>query len=132
MLHIAIFRLTSIFAFCIVPNMQNYVAMKPIADIHSQRLWALDGFMRDFRLDFAAHPHAVRHDIATLLDLADAIAAALKQWRRLAASLDVAALAPFDQGHAAALVLECVFDDLLDPSAWRILRAALTLTDNPR
>jgi len=46
-------------------------------------------------------------------------------WADITADLDLAMARPFDLDRAARLVSESVFDDLLDPGAWRILSAAL-------
>ncbi|MBS0412683.1 MAG: hypothetical protein JSR86_22390 [Proteobacteria bacterium] len=66
-----------------------------------------------------------RIDAAILRELAQAIRASVMIWADMAADLDLAAVRPLDQGRAARLVAEAVFDDLMDPAAWRVLTAAL-------
>ncbi len=66
-----------------------------------------------------------RMDGAILAELACAIRASTMIWSDLFADLDLAASAPFDGARAATLVAECVFDEVLEPSAWRVLKAAL-------
>jgi hypothetical protein len=66
-----------------------------------------------------------RIDCAILRELAQAIRASVMIWADISADLDLAMARPFDHDRAARLVAETVFDDLLEPGAWRVLSAAL-------
>lgn len=66
-----------------------------------------------------------RMDSAILGELAAAIRASAMIWADLFADLDLAASARFDRERAAVLVAESVFDEVLEPAAWRVLSAAL-------
>ncbi len=68
-----------------------------------------------------------RSDTNLLWRLASAIAAALGEWTQLTDGLDLARSAPLDSRLTADLVLEVVFDPVLEPGAWRVLAAALAL-----
>jgi hypothetical protein len=66
-----------------------------------------------------------RLDCAILRELAATIHESVTLWVDMARDLDLAAARPFDRRRAAVLVAESVFDDVLDPGAWRVLSAAL-------
>ena len=66
-----------------------------------------------------------RRENAALDELARSIAQATTQWRDLDRPLDLAT--PYDPARAGELILETVFDEILDPAAWRVLAAALAL-----
>ena len=66
-----------------------------------------------------------RREIEALGDLAKAIARAALEWRDLVAPLELAS--PYDATRAGDLILETVFDEILDPAAWRVLAGAVAL-----
>ena len=70
-----------------------------------------------------------RLDTTVLVELALAIKGSAIIWADLFEGLDLAVCAPFDSERAASLVAECVFDELLDGAAWRVLNAALALAE---
>ena len=69
---------------------------------------------------------AARDEIAALSALAGGIGRAVTDWRALMAP--VATERPFDTRRAGALILECVFDEILPADAWSVLAAAFDLT----
>jgi hypothetical protein len=66
-----------------------------------------------------------RREVLALGDLAKAIARAASEWRDLVAPLELAS--PYDPTRAGDLILETVFDEVLDPAAWRVLAGAVAL-----
>ncbi len=66
-----------------------------------------------------------RLEIAALDELARSIARSTSQWQGLVRPLDLAS--PYDAARAGELILETVFDGILDPQAWRVVAAALAL-----
>jgi hypothetical protein len=101
------------------------------ADIRTQRLHAVDGHCADFIADCVRRGEAgrviARADLELLMDLARLIGLGVRSWASIFARLDLAAAADFDRHRAAALVLETVFDELLEPPAWRVLAAGVDL-----
>ena len=69
-------------------------------------------------------------DLAGVSALAMRLAADVNAWRHMVERLDHAAGARLDVHRAADLVLESVFDEVLAPSAWRVLSAALALAQD--
>jgi 5'(3')-deoxyribonucleotidase len=72
----------------------------------------------------AAHAQT---EAMALADLAEAIARSLGEWRDLLRDVDLARA--FDARRAARLVLESVFDDILTPAPWRVLAAAVAVSE---
>ncbi|MHB8529692.1 MAG: hypothetical protein ACYC8V_09310 [Caulobacteraceae bacterium] len=68
-----------------------------------------------------------RDEVETLWELAGAITEDLSGWANLVGRLDFAARAGLDPSEAAALIVECVFDPVLDAQACRVLAAAIDL-----
>lgn len=103
------------------------------SDPRGARLHTLDAQGEAFVAAFAgrgeAGPSVARGDIETLAALAHAIAHDLALWRPLVQRLDLARDGDFDTRRAGALILETVFDELLEPHAWRVLAAALDLAE---
>jgi hypothetical protein len=72
-------------------------------------------------------------DIAALRELAQGVAEATRAWTTPFERLDLARSlggrhpAAIEPKRAGALILESVFDELVDPGAWRVLAAALDL-----
>jgi hypothetical protein len=66
-------------------------------------------------------------DVAALCHLAQALADSLAEWRPIIARLDGHQARAFDAAHAGTLVIESVFDELLDAPACRVLAAAFDL-----
>ena len=69
-------------------------------------------------------------DLAGVSALATRLAADVTAWRTIVERLNHAAGARLDVRRAADLVLESVFDEVLVPSAWRVLSAALALAQD--
>lgn len=66
-------------------------------------------------------------EITLLDDTAMAVMADVERWRAFIDRLDRAASGRFNSRRAGQLILENVFDDVLIPSAWRLLAASLAL-----
>ena len=64
-------------------------------------------------------------DCRVLGEIALAIRGSVMIWADLFEGLDLAPCAPFDSARAAVLVAESVFDEVLEPAAWRVLASAL-------
>jgi hypothetical protein len=94
-------------------------------------LHAFDAHAAAFTQAFPGHARGARRDLDTLTDLADAIVASLAFWGRLCERLDLAREPGRGWGQAGALLLENLFDDVLVPEAWRVLRAAVDLAEDP-
>jgi|SRR5665213_712869 len=90
-------------------------------DAHARALSA------DLALRFELGERIAGAEIETLSALARGIAASVAAWGELARGLNAP---PFDGRRAGVLVLEVVFDELLDPAAWRVLAAALELAQS--
>jgi hypothetical protein len=71
-----------------------------------------------------------RREIVALGDLAKAIARVTTEWRGLITPLELTT--PYDATRAGDLIVETVFDEILDPAAWRVLTAALALAQAPK
>lgn len=104
-----------------------------LSDPRGDRLRALDAAREAF-VDacagrFEAGRAAALAEAETLGALAGAIAQSLASWRTVFRRLDLAGEVAFDPDRAGALVLEAVFDGLLEPCAWRVLAGALDLAD---
>jgi hypothetical protein len=76
---------------------------------------------------FEAGVFVAQGEARALADLADAIARSLGEWRDLLRGVDMARA--FDTRRAARLVLEGVFEDLLGSAPWRVLAAAVALSE---
>ena len=70
-------------------------------------------------------------EVIFLDDLATALIADIGRWRVLVDRLDRAANGRLNSRRAAQLVLENVFDDVLIPSAWRLMAASVALARGP-
>jgi len=103
--------------------------MTPSPDSRGVLLHAFDAHAAAYIASHPGQARASRRDIDTLSRLAEAIVASLALWARLCERLDLAREPGRDPRLAGALVLESVFDDLLVPSAWNVLRAALDLAE---
>jgi hypothetical protein len=72
-------------------------------------------------------------DVVALRELAQGVIEAMRAWSAPFEKLDLARSlggrrpALLEPKRAGALVLESVFDELIDPGAWRVLAAALEL-----
>ena len=69
-------------------------------------------------------------DVEILNELAGRVAKDVASWRSLVDRLDLATVERFDPSRAGVLILESVFDEVLEPGAWGVLRAALDLAQN--
>jgi hypothetical protein len=100
-------------------------------DARGALLRTFDGFANDFARDCVDRHEAgdrlAARDIHRLTALADRLAADLAAWVGALGELDVASRQPLSRSTAGQLVVEGVFDDVLTPTATRLLRAALDL-----
>lgn len=94
-------------------------------------MWELRDAEDDWRAfcrERAQAPGAVSRADAGKLDvLAHSVTEAVRAWRTTMAALDLAASTRFDARRAGLIVLETVFDEVLEPPAWRLLSAYHTL-----
>jgi hypothetical protein len=105
----------------------------------AQRLRAYDEARRTFIDDCAARAEDGARiggeDVRALDELASGIAGEVMAWRSAFARLDLARdsrgrrPAELQPERAGRLALEAVFDELLTPSAWRLLAAAYDLAE---
>jgi hypothetical protein len=79
------------------------------------------------RAEFEAGHVVADDEIRALSELAESIGRGLVDWRRQMAEITLGR--PLDARRAGVLVLESVFDEVLEPCAWRLLSDALALTD---
>lgn len=68
-------------------------------------------------------------DIATLHALGRTLAGSVLEWAVVIAAAPIAGAGEFNRDRAARLILESVFDELLDAPAWRLLAAAVDLAE---
>jgi hypothetical protein len=111
----------------------------PPEPTQAQRLRTFDDCRRAFVEDCAARAQCGARlggqDVRTLDELASEIVGGVMAWGAIFERLDLARdassryPASFEPRRASALVAECVFDELLTPSAWRLLSASLDLAD---
>ncbi|MBA3812681.1 MAG: hypothetical protein H0X27_13760 [Caulobacteraceae bacterium] len=101
------------------------------SDPRADRLRALDALREAFveacAERFEGGGGVAGSEIEVLAALSGAIAESVASWGRLLRRLDFAREGALDPRRAGALVLEAVFDDLVEPHAWRVLAAALDL-----
>ena len=97
-------------------------------DVH-----ALLAHERDYATDCASRCDGGRRiaalDCRVLGEIALAIRGSVMIWADLFEGLDLAPCAAFDSDRAATLVAECVFDEVLEPAAWRVLSSALARSE---
>ena len=101
------------------------------ADSRGALLRAFDAFANDFARECVERHEAgdtlAARDIQKLTALADRLSADLAAWMRAMGELDVALRQPLSRRTAGQLVVDGVFDEVLTPTATRLLRAALDL-----
>ena len=104
-----------------------------ISDPRGDRLRTLDAareaFVEACAGRFEAGRTAALGEVETLDALARAIAKSLASWRPVFQRLDLARVADLEIRRAGALLMESVFDDVIEPDAWRVLLAALDLAE---
>lgn len=103
------------------------------SDLPGDRLRALDAARQAF-VDacagrFEAGGGMAAGEVETLSALSRAISHSVASWGRLFRRLDLAVDGVFDARRAGQLVLEAVFDDLVEPRAWGVLAAAFDLIE---
>ncbi len=100
-----------------------------------EKLSHFDACVADFsahaRSEYQAGCHVAVNDTACLAALADQISHSLHTWNPLLSSLEVSRSRPLHADRDMTLILEGLFDDLLEPYAWRLLAAAVDLCDDP-
>lgn len=91
-----------------------------------------EAFVSDCVQRFEAGALVASRECQALHDLADDITGGMMAWRAAFERLDASRRpgAGFDLVRAAAIVSECVFDELLTPKAWRLLMSALALAED--
>ena len=77
--------------------------------------------------EFEAGASVADDEIRGLCSLAEAIGRGLVEWRALAAPLTFCRA--LDVRRAGTIVIETVFDEVMDPDAWRVLADAFALTE---
>lgn len=100
--------------------------MKTI-DRQGDDLRRYDSRLAQFIGDPAHDRSLADEDAVTLADMADAIAAAVLVWAGIAQRLQLRRAAPLDQLRAGRLIIECVFDELLDGDSLGVLDASFSL-----
>ncbi|HEY5105305.1 MAG TPA: hypothetical protein VII73_00890 [Caulobacteraceae bacterium] len=104
--------------------------------IRASLLRAVDGHIADFVADcedrYELGGAIARADAEILVGLARQVARSLGAWGAIAADLDLASQDTAAIESAGAVVLEAVFDGVLQPGAFRILAAALALESDGR
>jgi hypothetical protein len=105
--------------------------MTTFSDMRGRRLRTYDGLAADFCSEGLVGAEAgaagAAADLDLLMELSCGLAASARSWAITVGALDLAAAAPLDPHRAAMLILETVFDEVLTPSAWRVLAAGLDL-----
>ena len=66
-------------------------------------------------------------EVRKLADLGERLAADLTAWGQVVTELHMARHAPLRPGRAGQLLIESIFDEVLEPDATRLLIAALDL-----
>ncbi|HEY2177031.1 MAG TPA: hypothetical protein VGH15_00490 [Caulobacteraceae bacterium] len=89
---------------------------------------AIDDLGHECRERFEAGDAVAAAQVEALLALADAVTDHLGEWRRLTATIELRA--PFDGRRAGLLLLESVFDDILEAAPWRVLAAAVAAAES--
>ena len=75
---------------------------------------------------FEAGGNLAEHELCVLSDLAETIARGLKDWGVLLDRLSLGRR--LDPSRAGVIILEAVFDELLEPVAWRVLADIFALS----
>jgi len=105
--------------------------METRPDPRGKALHSFDGYRADFvaecRSGAMAGGAIALADLDLLLDLTRDLAADVRSWADLAGRLELAASGRLAPRRAADIVLETVFEEVLTPSAWRVLASALEL-----
>ncbi len=96
-------------------------------DLRGTMLRALDACADTIKLDQRFDSATADHELSALMDLAAAIRQSVDSWRPVVRRLRLSPRSEFDTSRAGALIIESVFDELLEPAAWRCLCAALDL-----
>jgi hypothetical protein len=105
--------------------------MTASSDPRGAALHALDAQSSAFRLESARRLElgaaSAARDVDQLIAIAERLAADVRVWDAMLRRSSVALETPLDLARAGALVVECVFDEVLEPAATRVLVAALDL-----
>ncbi|HEY5071281.1 MAG TPA: hypothetical protein VII63_04535 [Caulobacteraceae bacterium] len=101
------------------------------ADLRGRRLHAYDGHAATFIQECGRRAPAGRAiaaaDLELLMQLSRRLGADARAWSALLSRLDLAAAGGLDPLRSADIVLETVFEESLEPSAWRVLAAGVAL-----
>jgi hypothetical protein len=79
------------------------------------------------RDDFEAGASVADDEIRGLCSLAEAIGRGLTEWRALTSPLSLCQ--SLDARRAGVILIETVFDEVMEPDAWRVLADAFALVE---
>lgn len=103
-----------------------------LSDFRGARLRALDGRLVEFAIDSEGAPDDAGDDGASLYELGTAIAGSMICWSEIMSHVAVERPRSFDPEVAGILVIESVFDELLDGPSLGLLIAAFELAVSTR
>ena len=103
------------------------VTSMPIPDPRGALVHLFDHHVDALVKTVGREPTDMVGEVAALNDLAGALADSLAIWRPIIARLAQPSGPALDIRRAGGLVIECVFDELLDPPACQVLAAAFDL-----
>jgi hypothetical protein len=101
-------------------------------DFHGAQLHALDAHLAEFSDSRRGVLSSDEEDGSSLCELARSIARSMSRWGEIMLSVDIKLSSGFDPAMAGRLVIEAVFDELLDGESLGLLDAALQLAMSPQ
>jgi hypothetical protein len=126
-----LFRLTEILHYAILIPTSTRGPDMPSSDEPGVLLAALDASILDFRQDYALRFETgamlADRDIGLLRVLAKRLAGDLVAWAGVMRSMDIAIQEPFAPYRASRLIIECVMEEALTPTASSLLGVALDM-----
>lgn len=91
--------------------------------------WRVSEYAGARRETAALTKYDLSRETEALGELAAAIARSVGEWQATLRPIELAR--PMDLRRAGDIVIETVFDDLLEPAAWRLLAAGFALAEFP-
>ncbi len=85
-------------------------------------------FTRDCAVRFEGGTALAALDVQRLAALAKRLTQDITDWSQALKAMDLAVRDPLPPRRAAEIVVECVFDDSLNPAATRVLTAAIAMS----